>query len=260
MLEPDFVPPDKEVSEIETKKRMAVLPDILSIFDSSTSAILVSGSLAYGSNYSVTEKSDIDLQLLVNLETVDALKNIDQFKDTGIEKAIEGFKAGYFQQFSFDFWLNDIRCECHFWSEDAFLDAITYKNSVTPRLRQSIETPSTDFGFSFDGELNKVDYFGEVVGGYPVSDFPTFRIVDKKIFLCRPIANILGKALVLKSNDELENAIDRCWVKTIEELSNFKIANPEADASIFNVLPGKNKVSPEVKSWIEDTSNANLKL
>jgi hypothetical protein len=245
MLEPNFILPDPKVSKAETNKRLALLEWFTQYIRSSVSGLLVTGSMSYGQNHSVTAKSDLDMQLLVNMQTVENLLETDCFNAQELTHAIAGYRKGLYGQFSLVFEKDGVPMECHFWDEQAFIDAITFQAESTRRLRTSIDTPSTDYAYSFDREESKKDYFGEIVEGYAVGDFPSFRRAGGKLFLCRPITNILGIPLIQIGNDQLEAAIETCWTNATKELkAASEGASIDLDRlNIANTLPGRNKMS-----------------
>lgn len=248
MIDPNFRPPEPTVSREETVKRQKILPWIKDYFDDVTSGIFIGGSLSYGANYSVTKSSDIDVQLVLDDGALDRLLLLDLYEQSELEQAVLGYKRGIYQQFSLVGTKDGVSIESHFWGKDAFVEAIDYSSNKTPRLRSSIATPSTDYGFSFDGTSDAVDFYGEMVEGFPVSLLPSYRVIDTKLYLCRPIATILGGPIILKTNNYLDSAIERCWTITIEQLRQARIKSADGkNLTIVNALPGKYKMSPEVK-------------
>lgn len=247
MLEANFELPDREQSEKETQKRGELIDWFAEYIQNSVTGLLVTGSMSYGQSYSVKPSSDVDMQLLVNNETVKELLKTDCFNSDELRHAVEGYRSGLYGQFSLVFEKNGVPMECHFWDEQAFIEAITFKNENTKRLRSSIESPSTDFGYSFDREESRKDYYGEIIRGFAVADFPSFRNVNGKIFLCRPVTNILGLPLSVIKGPTLSDAIEECWKSATDKLIAFA-GNDKIDLnniSIANTLPGKNKMSPE---------------
>ena len=243
-LEANFTPPEKAVSETETAKRSELIKWFSEAIDDAVVGLIVSGSMGYGYDYSVKETSDVDMQLLVTPETVGKLKELDFFEANELDKAISGYKAGVFGQFSLVFQKDGVSMECHFWGLDDFIKAVTYQASETKRLRSGIETPSTDHGFSFTRDESVKDYFGEMVGKYAVGVFPSYREENDVLYLCRPITNILGLPRIEKSNPELDEAIDQTWNETIKRLVPFA-ENGTVDLAKYNIentLPGKNKM------------------
>ena len=93
-LETNFTPPEKAVAEAETKKRNELIDWFSEVVDKAVVGLIVSGSMSYGYDYSVKETSDVDMQLIVTPETVNALKELDIFDGEELEKAIAGYLAG----------------------------------------------------------------------------------------------------------------------------------------------------------------------
>lgn len=260
-LEVNFTPPKKAVTEAETAKRNELIRWFYEAVNNSVVGLIVSGSMGYGYDYSVKETSDVDMQLIVTTETVKKLYELDCFEARELDKAISGYLAGLFGQFSLVFQKNAVSMECHFWDLSAFIAAITYRAGETKRLRTSIEAPSTDHGFSFNREESVKDYFGEMVGEYAVGVFPSYRQEGDTLYLCRPITNILGLPRIEKSNSELDNAIDHTWSETVKRLALFA-ENGNIDLAKYNIentLPGKNKMRQDVLESIRQKTREKLK-
>lgn len=246
MLDPNFQLPDPDVARAETQRRNQLIDWFAGYSGSATTALLVSGSMSYGRNHSVTPRSDIDMQLAITPKTIPELVKLDRFEPEQMRKATDGYLAGHFEQFSLTFQEKGVSMECHFWDQDALIAAISYKTSETRRLRSGIASPSTDHGFSFQRDESTVDYYGEMVAGFPVGILPSYREEDGRLYLCRPITNILGIPQVLKSNPSIDRAIQQTWHATAHRL--YEAAGGVVDlskSSIVNALPGMNKMSPE---------------
>jgi len=250
MIDINFQPPEPAISQIETEKRKNLLPWVLEYFNNVTTGIFVCGSLSYGADYSVTSTSDIDIQLVLNDDTLDIFESLDLYDKTELHSAIKGYKKGAYKQFSLTGIKDGVPIESHFWNKQAFIDAITFQSSETQRLRSSIDTPSTDYGFAFDGTYNSLDFYGEIIDGYPVSVFPSYREVEGKLYLCRPVTNMLGGPIVLKTDAECDIAIDACWTETITRLKDVKRTSPDVQLSIVNALPSQYKMSPTSKATV----------
>ena len=256
MLEPNFTPPDADISKVETQKRLNLIKWFSGYIASSVTGMLVCGSMSYGQNYSVKPSSDIDMQLLVTPTTILELLKTDCFDRQELEHALDGYQRGLYGQFSLVFNKDGVPMECHFWDEKAFIDAITFKSAVTKRLRTSIDIPSTDYAYSFDRDVSRKDYYGELKDGFAVADFPSYRR-ESRLYLCRPITGVLGLPLVEITSSKLDKAMSECWETAIAELKSFAGDKPIdlEITSIVNALPGKNKMSPESISRVQAKTN-----
>lgn len=259
-LEPNFVPPDKAISKAETAKRNELIAWFGGVVDNSVVGFLVSGSMAYGANYSVKPSSDIDMQLLVTPDTVTNLSTLGLFNGLELEKAVTGYLEQIYGQFSLVFTKDGVSMECHFWDSQAFMDTITYKAVETKRLRSDVTVASTDHGFSFARIESVVDYYGEMVKDYPVGILPSYREVDGTLYLCRPVTNILGLPRIEKTNPELDAAMESTWYETITRLGTIAKDN-RLDLNIYNIenaLPGKNKMRPDILATIRQRTRDEL--
>lgn len=256
MLEPNFTPPNPEESGVETQKRLDELAKFKTQIKDSATSLIVAGSMGYGQNYSVKKTSDLDMILFTNKDLVDNLSSTGLFNAEDLNHAVSGYKKDLYKQFSLVFESNNIPMECHFWDQEALIDALLYKSESTKRLRSGVDTPSTDYAHSFSGKEDVKDYFGEMIEGYPVADFPTYRMVDDVVFLCRPITNILGHPLVVFGDQKVLEAIETCWNMTIKKLVEYR--QHDNQASIINALPGKIKVAPVIMKEIEKKQDSVL--
>lgn len=259
-LELNFTPPEQSLSIRETAKRNELIKWFLNEMDGSVTGLLVTGSMAYGYDYSVKESSDVDMQLLVTPETVNGLRSLNLFNPAELKKSISGYLDGSFSQFSLVFSRNEVSMECHFWDHEAFIDAITFETSETKRLRSGIDTPSTDHGFSFSRQESVKDYYGEMVGTYPVGVFPSYREENGVLYLCRPITNILGLPRVEKTNPALDDAMEKTWQLTAERLK-LSVTDSTLDLEVTNIentLPGKSKMRSDVLAAIRKRTTEEL--
>lgn len=248
MYESSFTPVDPAVASAETQRRQTIIEWFAYAIQPAVSGMIVTGSMAYGRNYSVKTTSDIDIQLPTSRTLAAALPGFHLFDESELRTALAGYQAGAFQQFSLTLTYEGVTLECHFWDEQALMDAITMQTSVTKRLRGDITKPSTDHAFAFDGEENTKDYYGEALQGYFVGDFPSYRTVNNKTYFCRPVTNALSVPYVVLENANISNAIEQCWRTVVGALADFKRSNPTtaATASIANIFPHRNKLAPDV--------------
>ena len=182
MLQKDFILPDVVTSQKETSRRLKALEVFLPKISPAISSLTVTGSMAYGQNYSVTEKSDLDLQLTVTPSSVKLLNTTGIFSWEKIALSVDSYLSGKIQQFSSSVNIDGIDHECHFWDEQAFLSAMEMKTEMTKRIRSSNSTPAIDYGFAFDGTENAYDCPTEEINGVFISVLPSFRIVNNKLY------------------------------------------------------------------------------
>ena len=65
MLDTNFTPPKPRIAQTETTKRIKIIENMIPEITQFGSAVVLTGSMAYGQDYSITPDSDIDLQFLI---------------------------------------------------------------------------------------------------------------------------------------------------------------------------------------------------
>lgn len=251
MLQQDFTPPSQDVSYRETSRRVRALEEFLPRIKKAVTSLTVTGSMASGQNYAVTEKSDLDIQLSITKDSVNLLRETGIFPSESFEKPLDAYLKGTINQFSFSVDINGIPHECHFWDEQALLDAMEMKTKFTKRMRTSNSSPAIDYGFSFDRTQNAFECPTEEVDGLFISVLPSYRTIEGKLFLSRPVTNWLSTPYIIFGNEILKPHIDNTWKIVVKELAdsaqgeiNLKTHN------ILNALPSQFKASPEAKETI----------
>jgi hypothetical protein len=254
-LETEFIPPEAAISQIETQKRREALGKFVAFLKPITEAIMLTGSLAYGSNYAVKESSDVDLQILVTRERIQelhqTLPTIFTLDQPMLLKALSAFQKGLVDQFSLSTEIDGITMESHFWEKEAYVKASTFETQATTRIRLS-NSRSTDYSFGFDGQIFSDDLPTSEEDGIFISTLPSYRIEGDKMTLCRPVANALSNPEILHGADILQPAIDKTWKKVAELFAHEENMSKPKGKTILNALPGKYKMSPEVKALIEN--------
>lgn len=86
MLDKNFTPPKSRIAITETKKRVDIIESIINTLAKCSTSTLLTGSMAYGQDFSVTPESDIDLQLTITPEIFDELASCKFFQKYNIMK------------------------------------------------------------------------------------------------------------------------------------------------------------------------------
>lgn len=249
MLDKDFTPPKPRIAQTETTKRIKIIEWLIPEITQFGSAVILTGSMAYGQDYSITPDSDIDLQFLVTPAFFPKLFSSKYFQKYNTKRIEQWFMDGVFQQFSITFLVKWITVECHFWDEKTYKDILLYKCEKVARLRSQTKKTATDYAYSFDGEEDTEEYTDYKEGVYNLGVLPAYRMRDKKIFLSRPITNILGNAMLLSDDCGLKEIIEES--KKVTKTKLDKMPREEWKTySIYNTLPGKNKIAPELREKI----------
>ena len=86
MLDKNFTPPKERVAITATKKRVDIIESVINMLAKCSTSVLLTGSMAYGQDYSVTPESDIDLQLTITADLLDELASCKFFQKYNIER------------------------------------------------------------------------------------------------------------------------------------------------------------------------------
>jgi hypothetical protein len=78
--------PKPRVAETETKKRIIIIESIIAEFAKCSEAVVLTGLMAYGQDYSVTPESGIDFQLLITPELIPKLSSCKYFQKYNTER------------------------------------------------------------------------------------------------------------------------------------------------------------------------------
>lgn len=259
MLQTDFIPPALEISQRETARRLKALEIFVPRIKDAVTSLTVTGSMASGQNYAVTEKSDLDLQLTVTKDSAQLLKQTGIFPDADFAKPLTAYLEDRIKQFSFSVEIDGVPHECHFWDEQALIDAMLMKVTETKRIRTSNNSAAIDYGFAFDGSQHAYECPTEEVNGIFISVLPSYRQVDSKLFLCRPVTNWLSTPYILFGEEILNPHIDNVWSIVTRHLAEENNNQVNLNThNILNSLPSKFKASPEAKNKIMERTKSEL--
>ncbi len=259
MINKNFVLPPKGVSEMETERRLSLLPKVREALDTSTEAIYVGGSLAAGRNHSVHPDSDIDTGLLVTPQTVGHIVGTNLFDKDRAEYFIEGYKKGLAHQFSLDAEMDGVKIECHFIDKDAYLDALRLRKETVLRFRSSNGGQNVNYGFNFNGEELVTELPTETIDKWFTSPFPLYIREGKNFYPCRLVTNLLGTPIIVKGDALLQPYIDSLWTWVAEELLAFAGGEPDlSNTNVSKSMPGNWKFAPETLAAIEERTKTEL--
>jgi len=91
-------------TKVETEKRLKIAKEITAQVKDIARGVMLGGSMGYGQNYAVTDKSDIDLLIAIDIENLDQLVTTPFFKNQVPEDIVELFKR---KEINF-FWVTKI--------------------------------------------------------------------------------------------------------------------------------------------------------
>jgi len=253
MINKNFIPPSKEIALQETNRRLKLLPYILEMFQNTCDAILVTGSLATGKNYSVHPDSDIDISFLVTQDSIPQLKNHTFLSDKSFHHYLDGYAKNIAHQFSTENTLEGVKIECHFWDKNVYLQAIQQRADHVMRFRSSNTSPSINYGFGFEKQEITTELPTEKVEDWFISPFPLFIKENNAFFPCRGLTNLLATPIILKGEDLMKQPIELAWKWVVQEIkASPQFAFDNSTASVLYSIPGNWKFSEETKVFLSE--------
>lgn len=258
MLTKDFVVPEAEIAKRETRKRINILDQVVSLLQPTSTALVVFGSLASGRNYSIHEKSDIDLLILTSPDRVGQISALNLFNRDLLTLYVEGYLKNIGKQFSLDTVLDEITVECHFWDQEAYFNALALTAAETTRFRSSSKGLSVNYSYSFDGSEYAVNLLSKQKDKWILSPFPSYFEKDAKFYPCRPLTNVLGSPLIKHGEELLKVKIDQLWTLIAKKLIEVEIPVRLSEYNVLKALPGNWKFSPEAKEYVMERTKKEL--
>lgn len=242
--------PKPNVAKRETTKRIKIIEDILPELIKYSKAILLTGTMAYGQDFSIDDESPIVLQIITDDENIEKIGACKFFQKYNTQKVRDGFASDIFQEFMFTFMVKEITIECHFWNEKTWKEITRYKREKITRLRSQTRKIYTDSAYGFDGEEIRAEYPDYKKEIYNVGELPVYTLRNETLFLSRPLSDIL---ICIKLYDECDakSAIRECKNITKQKLADTK-KKTGIIYSLFNTLPDKEGISSEVAENVED--------
>ena len=242
--------PKPNVAKRETTKRIKIIEDILPELIKYSKAILLTGSMAYGQDFSVQEESPIFLQVITDTEQLKQIGTSKFFQKYNTQKIRDGLESDIFQEFTLSFIVKEVNIECHFWNEKTWKNITNYKQENIIRLRSQTKKIYINTAYSFDGTETKTEHPDYKQSIYHVGILPIYSINDGILSVSHPLSDILT-CIKLYDECDVKSAIRECKNITKQKLAEAK-KKPNMIYSLFNTLPDKERVSPEVAENVED--------
>lgn len=233
----------------ETYKRLKVAKELAQIINPSK-AILLAGSVAYGPDYSVTPKSD--LELICIIENQDILKN----------KFIENCAAKHLSSGNADIYKKVV-------SDHEFpVSLIFWKSSFFEKLCNNI---NFEFGVRFSKEDlsgkeiqlcglhgQRIPFFRKSIktkGGY-LTNYPVHHIEQGLYYFAGvPVENLLSSPQVLAGDEEYVIKQTHILWSILGERCGQEFGGPDDDPAVRNLLLRQDNMPPSLISSLIEREN-----
>ena len=134
----------------ETKKRLKIAERISSSLEGIAKEVLLGGSMGFGQNYSVTDKSDVDLVVVVDGSNINQLKSSWYFKGQTVPEFTELLKT----QQATVFWvtrnIDGIETNAFVYETEGYVDFCLLKGGLRSIVQRKPREVQKAYGF--DGQ------------------------------------------------------------------------------------------------------------
>lgn len=215
----------------ETKKRLEIAKEIASQLRGIVRGVILGGSMGYGQNYSVTNKSDIDVLVVIDLENINKLESCEFFKTKISKEGLNAFKSKEINFFWFTDLVKGVEVNVFIYETKGYIDfcllnkgLIGYKNS------EPAETQTT---YGFSGE--KIEFKRNVKSYNKGFIYEKPALVEGKFWAGVPRMDFLYSYYVLHEENNFFTGLEKkVWKKVIEQLVREHGKNLDLDKT--NVL------------------------
>lgn len=246
--------------QYETKKRISLAERIADQFRDSSLGVVLTGSVAYAPNLNVTNKSDLDMIIVVE----DLKKSIPNSFVS--EENAKKLKNRFFEGYCFKKETKGVPTSLHLLSRDAF-DIICKCFVADIRVFRPDSKPGSYILKAFDGR----DYTYQIKN-IPLEEFcggvrtivPISFINKDRYFIGIHRDKLLSNPKVLHEQDEyVASKIDKLWTVIVENLIDESLRLQGKinlnKRNVLNALAKKDKMSDDIRSSIIDKMNFYLK-
>src|SRR3989344_3468841 len=134
-------------TKVETEKRLKIAKEITAQVKDIARGVMLGGSMGYGQNYAVTDKSDIDLLIAIDIENLDQLVTTPFFKNQAPEDIIELFKRKEINLFWVTKIVNGIEVNVFIYESQAYLNFCLIKGAIKGYSQTKRSTTYQAVGF-----------------------------------------------------------------------------------------------------------------
>ena len=235
----------------ETNKRLRLVDKEMQKFRNNSLGVILAGSVAYSPNLNVTDKSDLDL--LVIVEDVKSTLPLIFYN----EKEITALQRRFFEGYCVKSMSEDVPVSLHVLSEDAF-DIISKCFVADIRVYRPGGKPGNYQLNGFEG--NTYDYY---IRNITLDDLDGVRTIVPISFIHKDRFYIgihrdklLSHPKILHGESFVSAKLDKLWTVIVENLydeARRLYSNLDLDKmNVLNALAKSNKMCPEVIASIKE--------
>lgn len=219
-------------SILETKKRLNLAQQISATLEGKVKGVMLAGSMGFGQNYSITDKSDIDLVVVMEKERIDQL-----LKNPYLQGKISDETAELFQKEKINcFWVTQeirgVETNIFVYEKNGYANFCLLEGALKT-FKKDRPSADTQTGYGFDGEPITIDRHVTPVAQGFIYEKPA--LVDGKYWGGVPRQDFFYSGVPLYQEDSFfSKAESAVWVATVKQLIKEHGSTP--DLNKVNIL------------------------
>ena len=214
-----------------TRKRLLIVEDIRSQIHGFVGLILLGGSMGYGQEFSVTDKSDIDMVIVCDKDRVDDLMQTDYFRGHAPDDVVEMFKRGVINLFWVTRVIDGIDVNSFIYETCDYKKFCLLEGSIKGYIGH--EPESTQESYGFDGKILSFTRNVSKHGNGWLYSKPA--LADGKYWGGPPRSDFLFKPHITYQEDGFFDSLKpMVWKAVIDQL--IKEHGPSVDLKRYNIL------------------------
>ena len=241
-------------SKKETEKRLEISRRISKSLENCVQGIMLGGSMGFGQNYSVTEKTDIDMVVVIEKNQLGELLRKDLFKGKLPREAINAFKEGKINLFWATNYLEGVEVNSFVYEKEGYIDFCTLQGSL--KGYRSTKPRSSQEAFTFGGE--KISFDRKIKPYEKGFIFEKPALVNGKYWGVPPRQDYFFSGdIIFEKNGLFTKLESKVWQTTVGQLlkeygPNINLKNTNILNTHFSYQAAKEKVPLEVAEKIKN--------
>lgn len=248
--------------KFETKKRLDIAKKITNSLEGVVKGVLLGGSMGFGQNYSVHDKSDIDMVVVIDKSKINSLLSTWYFKDQISNNVLNLFKKQDINLFWVSRVVDDVEVNAFVYETKGYEDFCLIKASLKGHIKN--EPSKTQKSIMFNGEEIE---FSRNIKPYDdgfIYEKPT--LANDKYYGSVPREDhFYCSHVMIQENNYFDNLEKQVWKNTIKQLIKEHGENPNLEKTsvlkahyIYNKSPERlpqeivNKIKERTKKELEN--------
>jgi len=247
-------------TKLETKKRLEISKEITNSILDCTQGIMLGGSMGFGQNYSVTDKSDVDMVIVIEKDQLEGLLKKELFKDKIPEDIISAFKEGGINLFWATNYIKGIEINSFVYEINGYEQFLRLQGNL--KGYKKTKPKETQESFNFKGE--KISFHKKVNPYKEGFIFEKPTLANGRYYGRVPRQDYLYSGTILFERDSLFSSLEPLvWKSAIKQLVKEHGPNPDLEKTNilnthFSYQTARHKLPEEVIQKIRERTKEEL--